>query len=141
MQDQGQKQQFEGRLSKNLIHETHVDILSWVGVFRIRYLQEKHVPLLNKIRLQVKHLLKVDSLEIIWSNSFLLLTLKKFLRKSFLVRNIYCTCSGTGLLHFLTKVISLESNRSSMILHVTRKNEKKTTSDRDFLKLLKKNFS
>ena len=65
MQDQGQKQQFEGRLSKNLIHETHVDILSWVGVFRIRYLQEKHVPLLNKIRLQVKHLLKVDSLEII----------------------------------------------------------------------------
>ena len=92
------------------------------------------------IRLQVKHLLKVDSLEIIWSSSFLLLTLKKFLRKSFLVRNIYCTCSGTSLLHFLTRAISLESNRSSMILHVTRKNEKKDNFWQGFFKAIKKEF-
>ena len=53
------------------------------------------------IRMEVKHLLNVSSLEIIWS-SFLLIIMNKFLKKPVLVRKSYLTCSGTGFLLFLS---------------------------------------
>ena len=54
----------------------------------VLHVQKKNVA----IRLQVKCLLTVKSSEIIRS-SFLSLTLSKFHRKPFLVRNLYFSCS------------------------------------------------
>ena len=81
------------------------------------------------IGVQAKKFLNFYPLQITWS-SFLLLILNKLLRKPFLVRNLYFTCSGTGLLYFLTRVTSQQSSRS----------EEKTPA-REFVKLLKGNLA
>ena len=52
------------------------------------------------IRLSVKYLLDVNNSEII-RFSFSPLILNKLLRKPFLVRNLYFTCSGTVFITFL----------------------------------------
>ena len=68
----------------------------------------------NVARMQVKHLLNINSLDIIWS-SFFFLTLNKLLREPVLVqkmkksakkskssKSFYFSCSETRLLLFLT---------------------------------------
>ena len=56
------------------------------------------------IIIQMKHLFSFNSLKIIWSR-FSLIKLYKLPGKPFLVRNLYLTCSDTGLLHFSRKII------------------------------------
>ena len=66
------------------------------------------------IRLQVEYMLHVISLEINGS-SVLSLTLNKLFGKTFLVRNFYFACCGTGSLHCLTTVTSKGSGHSSIV--------------------------
>ena len=91
-----------------LVHYINIILLKsyWQLAIIINYKVPQHmfknVPHVKKnvARMQVKHLLNVRSLDIIWS-SFLCLTLNKLLRKPVLVINPYGNCSGTGLLLFL----------------------------------------